>query len=453
MAAALLTAAVIRSAPGRCESFQPSCRSPPSAEQEKRGPAAPGRSPRSPGLPFYLPSQDSLQTGNFLGRSFDLLDGNCLPHGNGRAGDGGEDGGAGPPCASSKVLQGPGALRGSERGVTVSLGTLSPSARRGGDTGCRRGVPWGRTHDIGVREAQQDPDLRPHDLFVNLKAEPAGKRRYLRCWVRPLAVQSPPSCSQHPSSVHLGPSGCGNNAQPTALCPPQCPTGAKVLWEQSQAPLPTLQPPPTTHRLLQYLGGVRGARALLLAAVHHRGGSPAGGRRGVRTEEGGPRSPHAPRHALAAQRASPFLCIPLPASFPAFPGKAICIKPDFYRGVKSLSGFSDRTEHPSPHPTPGGDHRDAARVPIPAMSRARRRHTGRSQLQNLPARFKGSPLPRDRSPPPPAVPLGRQGCWIGLITFSDHWTVKSAWCCGPLRGSSAISSWLPGSSEQINSHP
>lgn len=164
-----------------------------------------------------------------------------------------------------------------------------PVCKGAGDVGCRWGVPWSRTHDIGVREAQQDPDLRPHDLFVNLKAEPAGKRRYLRCRlrVRPFATQRPPSCSQHPSSVQLGPSGCGNDAQPTALWPPQCPTGAKVLWEQSRAPLPTLQAPPTTHRLLQYLGGVRGARALLLAAVHHRGGSPAGGWRDVRGEEGG----------------------------------------------------------------------------------------------------------------------------------------------------------------------
>lgn len=173
----------------------------------------------------------------------------------------------------------------------------------------------------------------------------------------------------------------------------------------------------------------------------------------MRRKEGGPRSPHASRHALAAQRPSPSPCIPLPASFPACRGKAICIKPNVYRGVKSLSGFSDRTEHPSPHPSPGGDHRDhrdAANVP---MSRTRRWHTGRSQLQNLPARFEGSPLPRDRSPPPPAAPLGLQGCWIRLITFSDHWTVKSAQCCGPLRGSSAISSSLPGSSEQINSHP
>jgi len=74
---------------------------------------------------------------------------------------------------SSKTLQGPGVPCGSERGVTVPQqgpGTPSPSARQGGDSGRRWGFPWGHTHDIGVREPQQDPDLRPHDLFVDLES-------------------------------------------------------------------------------------------------------------------------------------------------------------------------------------------------------------------------------------------------------------------------------------------
>lgn len=47
-ALALLTPAVIRSAPGHCKSFQLSCRYPPSAEQEKRRPAMPGCSAQHP---------------------------------------------------------------------------------------------------------------------------------------------------------------------------------------------------------------------------------------------------------------------------------------------------------------------------------------------------------------------------------------------------------------------
>lgn len=35
---------------------------------------------------LYLPFQDSLQTGNFPGYSFELLHGNCLPYGNPLAG-------------------------------------------------------------------------------------------------------------------------------------------------------------------------------------------------------------------------------------------------------------------------------------------------------------------------------------------------------------------------------
>lgn len=107
-APALLTLAVIRSAPGRCKSFQPSCRYPPSAEQEKRRPLRQDTAPstRGPVLAFYLPLQASLQLGNFLWYSFDLLDGNCLPNGNLRPGDGGEGGGALAFAISAGKLEG-----------------------------------------------------------------------------------------------------------------------------------------------------------------------------------------------------------------------------------------------------------------------------------------------------------------------------------------------------------
>lgn len=74
----------------------------------------------------------------------------------------------------------------------------------------------GPTHDVGVREPQQNPDLRPHDLFVDLGKQSPRRARVTRA-ARPGSGSSPrpqilpghfrvcPRAQPYPKSQRFGP--------------------------------------------------------------------------------------------------------------------------------------------------------------------------------------------------------------------------------------------------------
>lgn len=91
----------------------------------------------------------------------------------------------------------------------------------------------GPTHDVGVREPQQDPDLRPHDLFVDL-----GSRACVTCAARP-GSGSPPRRDTPPllpAHSHVCP-----RAHPHPKSQLLRPCGTPRLWER--CPVPAPRPP------------------------------------------------------------------------------------------------------------------------------------------------------------------------------------------------------------------
>lgn len=87
--------------------------------------------------------------GNFLWYSFDLLDGNCLPNGNLRPGDRGEDGGAPALDIGAGKLKGTARTRsfmrqqaGSHRAM-ARTGHLEPVCKAGRGHGVPAGFPTG----------------------------------------------------------------------------------------------------------------------------------------------------------------------------------------------------------------------------------------------------------------------------------------------------------------------
>lgn len=129
VAPALLTPVVIRSALGVANHSSQAAVIPRALSKRNSTGCAGTWNPQ----PFYLPLQDSLQMGNFQWCSFDLLDGNCLPNGNLRPGDGGKwRGEPGPWCQSWEAQR-------HCKDHDFHAMMRSPSARQGADIGCRQG--------------------------------------------------------------------------------------------------------------------------------------------------------------------------------------------------------------------------------------------------------------------------------------------------------------------------
>ena len=200
--------------------------------------------------------------------------------------------------------------------ATAGTGHPEPVRKAGRGLGAQVGFPvgsysryWGARAAAGPRSPSsrsfcRSGKQRPRGSGVTSAA--GSKYGPSPCRDLSLAPSTPP-----PS---LNPSTGG--PRPQKRCPTNSPAPVPVphwcqgaLGAEQSSPLPTHSPPPTdTHRLLQYLGGVRGARALLLAAVDHRGGSPAGGQRSVRWPgcvrdgAGGPTHPVPPTLTFASTR-------------------------------------------------------------------------------------------------------------------------------------------------------
>lgn len=142
-------------------------------------------------------------------------------------------------------------------GVRAAAGPRSPSSR----SFCRSGKQ--SPHRAGVTFRCQ--------AWLRLPPHPQRSRDI------PVSVPEPTPTPNPSALVRVGPP-CQPHAHPGAegqrrrgtTSPPPAP------W---CSPFPSPAPPSLTHRFLQDLGSVGSSRALLLAAEHHRGGSPgrAGG--------------------------------------------------------------------------------------------------------------------------------------------------------------------------------
>lgn len=235
---------------------------------------------------------------------------------------------------------------GAERGCAVPEGTEGSGWRSWGDGFTSTVLGWGHRGLIltmlGCERRSRTP-ISVLTIFLSIwKAEPTDiHHQPLHSTPRPSLPQQQDCCAPHMEPVVLPPQPCTAETGismpiPASPCPrlhipmaiptspPPCPPPRHRV--HPHVPVP---PPPcpshsqacsttNTHCLLQDLGSIWGTCALLLAAVHHRGGSPAGWRHGDGQEV--PHPPPPPHQASISTE-------PLhPASVPAFPTKAILIK-------------------------------------------------------------------------------------------------------------------------------
>lgn len=190
--------------------------------------------PTAPASPFISPCRIHYRWAICCGISFDLLDGNCFPNGNLRPGDWGDGRGALALRVGAEKLKGAARTRSF---VRQRVGSHRARAR---GHGVQVGSPGGYTHDIGVREPQQDPDLRPHDLFVNLESR--ARTEVASPLLPPQHVDTPLLLHPQPKPWHFAAPGTPG---PMPVPQPRARCGAKVLWEWRRAPTHPSAPPPT----------------------------------------------------------------------------------------------------------------------------------------------------------------------------------------------------------------